>query len=504
VVDLGAFEWRDQDWRGFSLASAVLYEMHVGTFSEEGTFDGAIGHLEHLVSLGVNAVEMMPVVEASGVRGWGYDGVGLWAPHHAYGGPAGLARLVDACHGLGLAVVVDVVYNHLGPAGNYLGEFGPYFTDRYKTPWGEAVNFDGPGSHEVRDFVVGNALMWLRDYHVDGLRLDAVHAIFDESALHIMEELSLAVDGLAARAGRELWLIAESDRNDPRLVRPRDENGYGLSAVWDDDFHHALHAAFTGERGGYYTDFGGIGQLAKAFQDVYVYDGAFSAFRQHRQGRPAGDLPRSRFVCCQQNHDQVGNRALGERTSALLDSDLLRVSAAMVLLAPFVPMLFQGEEWGAGTPFLYFTDHADPALGRAVTEGRRREHPVAAGEGSTGQEAPDPQDPLTFERSKLDWSELRREPHGSLLAWYRDLIALRLAEPDLRGDGAAARASYDEEARWLVVRRGRFSTAANLSDRPFALVLEEPGAVVMSSAGPVVLEGERLSLPPRSVAIVAH
>ena len=437
-------------------------------------------------------------------RGWGYDGVGLWAPHHAYGGPAGLARLVDACHSRGLAVVVDVVYNHLGPAGNYLGEFGPYFTDRYKTPWGDAVNFDGPGSHEVRDFVVKNALMWLHDYHVDGLRLDAVHAIFDESALHILEELAQAVDQLAAKSGRELWLIAESDRNDPRLVRPRDEHGYGLSAAWDDDFHHALHAVVTGERGGYYVDFGRVGQLAKALQDVYVFDGAFSVFRQHRQGRPAGDLPRARFVCCQQNHDQVGNRALGERMSALVSGDLLRVSAALVLLAPFVPMLFQGEEWGAVTPFLYFTDHADPALARAVTEGRRREHPVPAGEGSGSPEAPDPQGPGTFERSRLDWSELGREPHRSLLAWYRALIALRVAEPDLRGDGASAQVSYDEDARWLIMRRGRFGVAANFSDRPRALRLGEPGTVLMSSGGPVVWEGERLSFSPRSVAIVAH
>jgi maltooligosyltrehalose trehalohydrolase len=500
AVDHGSFGWTDEGWRGLSLASTVVYELHVGTFSPEGTFDGAIAYLGHLVELGVNAIELMPVAEASGERGWGYDGADLWAPHHFYGGPDGLKRLVDACHGMGLAVVVDVVYNHLGPAGNYLGEFGPYFTDEYKTPWGSAVNMDGAGSYGVRDFVISNALMWLRDYHMDGLRLDAVHAIYDESALHVLEELSTAVDGLATTLSRELWLIAESDRNDPRVARPRLEHGYGLQACWDDDFHHALHTVLTGESHGYYADFGRIGQLAKVVEDAYVYDGTFSEFRQRRQGRPAGDLPGSAFVCCLQNHDQIGNRALGERMSALVGTDLSKVGAALLLLSPFVPMLFQGEEWGASTPFLYFTDHRDLELGRAVSEGRRREHPM------DGQaEVPDPQELNTFLRSKLDWSELDREPHKSLLDWYRRLIALRRSEPDLAAlDRKLVTTTFDEDLRWLVVRRGRFSIAANLAGQAQAVPLAGAGSIVLASDTTAGLDRAQASLAPNSVVVVAH
>jgi maltooligosyltrehalose trehalohydrolase len=500
VVDHRGFAWSDQDWTGIPLASAIIYELHIGTFSSEGTFEGAIAHLAHLVELGSNTVELMPVAEASGDRGWGYDGADLWAPHHAYGGPEGLKRLVDACHGMGLAVVLDVVYNHLGPAGNYLAEFGPYFTDNFRTPWGSAVNMDGAGSYGVRDFVVGNALMWLNDYHMDGLRLDAVHAIYDEGALHILEELAGAVDALARAVGRQLWLIAEDDRNDPRVARPRGEHGYGLGACWDDDFHHALHTVLTREAHGYYADFGRVAQLAKIFRSGFVYDGEFSPFRQRRQGRPAGDLPGSAFVVCMQNHDQVGNRALGERMSALVGPDLLRVGAALLLLSPYVPLLFQGEEWGASTPFLYFTDHQDPQLGRAVSEGRRREHPMAG-----DAEVPDPQDEQTFLRSKLEWSELTEEPHQSLFAWYKGLIQLRRAEPDLANlDRGVVATSFDEDHRWLVVRRGRFSVAANLAGEGQALPLPGPGSLVLSSGPTAGVEGPRAWLPPNSVAVVAH
>jgi maltooligosyltrehalose trehalohydrolase len=504
LVDHGSFDWTDRDWQGAALSEAVLYELHVGTFSPDGTFDGAVSRLEHLVDLGVNAIELLPVAEASGSRGWGYDGADLWAPHHAYGGPGGLKRLVDACHARGIAVVLDVVYNHLGPAGNYLSEFGPYFTDDYRTPWGSAVNMDGRGSYGARDFVISNALMWLRDYHIDGLRLDAVHAIYDEGALHILEELCGAVDALAGELGRELWVIAESDRNDPRLCRSRESHGYGVSASWDDDFHHALHTVLTGEDSGYYVDFGRVAQLAKVFTDAYVYDGEFSEFRQRRHGRPAEDLSGACFVCCLQNHDQVGNRAFGERTAALVGPDLLKVGAALVLLSPFVPMLFQGEEWGASTPFLYFTDHQDPELGAAVREGRRREHPMPA-----GAEVPDPQGPDTFLRSKLDWSELDREPHCSLLAWHRRLISLRRNEPDLSShDRKLVSTAFDEEARWLVVNRGRFSIAANLAGARQAVPLEVGASVVTASEEGVGMEvsaGEaRAWLPPRSVAVLAH
>lgn len=465
VVDHSGYRWADSSWRGMPLSSAVIYELHVGTFSAEGTFDGVVAHLGHLADLGVNAIELLPVAEASGDRGWGYDGVDLWAPHHAYGGPDGLKRLVDACHAAGIAVVLDVVYNHLGPAGNYLPEFGPYFTEQYNTPWGTAVNMDGRASYGVRDFVVSNALMWLRDYHLDGLRLDAVHAIYDEGALHIMEQLSAAVDGLEARLGRQLWLIAESDRNDPRLCRRRDEHGYGIDAAWDDDFHHALHTVLTGEDGGYYADFGHIGQLAKVFTDAYVYDGAFSELRQRHHGRPATGLPGESFVVCLQNHDQVGNRAFGERTTHLVGTDLAKVGAALVLLSPYVPMLFQGEEWGASSPFQYFTDHKDPELGQAVSEGRRKEHSAPSGSAQP-TEPPDPQDPATFERSKLDWSELSGPPHRELLDWYRALISLRRRQPDLgcAHDRTSVAASFDEVARWLVVRRGGFNIVVNLAD----------------------------------------
>jgi maltooligosyltrehalose trehalohydrolase len=522
VVDHSTFDWSDHAWTGFGHSSALLYELHLGTFTEEGTFDGAVAHLGHLVDIGVNAVELMPVAEGSGSRGWGYDGADLWAPHSSYGGPDGLKRFVDACHSTGLAVVLDVVYNHLGPAGNYLAEYGPYFTDRYTTPWGLAVNFDGEGSYGVRDFVIANGLMWLRDYHLDGLRLDAVHALFDESALHVLEELSAAVDLLSSQLGRPLWLIAESDRNDPRVSRFREQHGYGVSACWDDDFHHALHTVLTGEHGSYYMDFGQLGQLAKVFRDAYVFDGQFSEFRQRRHGRPARDLSGPSFVCCLQNHDQVGNRAFGERISALVGIELLAVGAALVLLSPFVPMIFQGEEWGASTPFLYFTDHQDPELGRAVQEGRQREHAAAAatlptGAATTGAEVPDPQDIGTFLRSKLDWLEPRREEHRWLLDWYRELIALRRREPDLAcGDQKLVGTAYDEVARWLVVRRGRFSIAVNLAAEAQAVPLDSGGldsggTVVLASAAGVSLEAPsagaasaQVLLPARSVAVIAH
>jgi maltooligosyltrehalose trehalohydrolase len=472
VVDHAAFAWSDDEWRGVHLPSAVVYELHVGTFTPEGTFDGVVARLDHLVELGIDVVELMPVAEFSGDRGWGYDGVDLYAPHHAYGGPDGLKRLIDACHGRGLGVVLDVVYNHLGPAGNHLREFGPYFTDRYATPWGEAVNLDGWGSDEVRRFFIDNALMWLRDYHVDGLRIDAVHAIVDTSAVHLLEELGVQTERLAAATGRPRWLIAESDLNDPRLIWPREVGGYGLDAQWSDDFHHALHAVLTGERSGYYADFGTLAQLAAALRRAYVYAGEHSTFRNRRHGRPPGPVPGWRFLGYLQNHDQVGNRAQGERSSHLMSTERLRAGAALVLTAPFVPMLFQGEEWGATTPFLYFTDHRDPELARAVSEGRRREF---ASFGWSPDDVPDPQDPATFERSRLDWSERDRAPHAELLAWHRHLIALRRSRPELRdGRMDAVAVDVDEEAGAITVRRGRVTVA---------VALGEGGGSVAVSAG---------------------
>ncbi|MDA8061503.1 MAG: malto-oligosyltrehalose trehalohydrolase [Actinomycetota bacterium] len=501
LVDHGRFEWHDRSWTGGHLASSVLYELHVGTFGEDGTFDGAIDHLDELVELGVDAIELLPVAEASGSRGWGYDGVLLFAPHHAYGGPEGLKRLVDACHLRGLAVVLDVVYNHLGPAGNYLSEYGPYFTDRYHTPWGAAVNFDGPGSDEVRRFVTDNARQWFYAYHLDGLRLDAVHAIHDSGALHVLEELAGVGTEVTDATGRRRWVIAESDLNDPRLVRSPEAGGYGLDAAWSDDFHHALHSVLTGERAGYYEDFGSIGQLAKALGEVYVFGRDWSALRGRHHGRPVGDLPRTRFLGYLQNHDQIGNRALGERSSALMSPGRLAVAAALVVLSPFVPMLFQGEEWGASTPWQYFTDHQDPALGRAVSDGRRREF---AAFGWDPAAVPDPQDPATFARSKLDWSERTRSPHREVLAWHRELLGLRRAYQQLRsGDPSRVSVEWSEEGRWLVLWRGSIAVAANLAGERQALPVDGAEVLLLGSdpAG-TGLEGGSVSLPADAVAVV--
>ncbi|GAA3425564.1 malto-oligosyltrehalose trehalohydrolase [Streptosporangium sandarakinum] len=500
LVDHAAFGWTDDRWRGTPLPGAVLYELHVGTFSPAGTFDGAIEYLPHLAELGVDAVELMPVAEFSGGRGWGYDGVSLFAPHHAYGGPDGLKRLVDACHAHGLGVVMDVVYNHLGPSGNYLPEFGPYFTGRHSTNWGDAVNFDGPGSDEVRAFVVDNALMWLRDYHVDGLRLDAVHAIADDSAVHVLERLAEEVEALAAHVRRPLFLIAESDLNDPRFVRGREAGGYGLDAAWADEWHHALHAVLTGERSGYYSDFGPLSLLAKGLRQAWVYDGTWSPHRGRAHGRSPAGLSGHRFVVCAQNHDQVGNRARGERGSALMSEGRLRIAAALLFTAPFVPMLFQGEEWGATTPFQYFTDHEDPELGRAVSEGRRREF---AAFGWEPDQVPDPQDPATFERSRLDWSERDKEVQGRLLDWHRELIALRRRVPALT-DGRLdrVRADCDEDTGLLVVERGPVLVAVNLGAETLTVPSRGRGHVLAASDPEVALSGTDLTLPPDTVAIL--
>jgi maltooligosyltrehalose trehalohydrolase len=502
TVDHRGHPWSDAGWRAGALRDAVIYELHVGTFSPEGTFDGAAARLDHLVDLGVTAVEIMPVAEFPGDRGWGYDGVDLFAPHHAYGGPEGLRRLVEACHAHGLAAILDVVYNHLGPDGNYLGAYGPYFTDRYRTPWGDAVNFDGSQSDEVRALVVDNALMWLRDYHLDGLRLDAVHAILDTSAVHILEELATRVRALEGELGRPLWVIAESDLNDPRVVRDRDRGGYGVDAQWSDDFHHALHALLTGERTGYYVDYGRIEDLARALRGAYVLDGRYSVFRGRRHGRPIGDLGGDRFVVCLQNHDQVGNRAVGERSSMLMSPGLLRVGAALVLTSPFVPMLFAGEEWGASTPFLYFTDHRDPELAEAVSRGRRREFAAFGWDESA---VPDPQDESSFLRSRLDWDELEREPHAGLLAWHRALIDLRRRTPALRdGDLGATCVRFDEAERWLVVERPGVAVACNLGRAPVTVAAgPRPwGALLLASDAEPARDGRSIVLPPESVAIL--
>jgi maltooligosyltrehalose trehalohydrolase len=499
VVDHSAYRWHDAGWRGMPLPGAVLYELHVGTFTPQGTFDAAIERLDHLVDLGVDAIELLPVAEFSGQHGWGYDGVDLYAPHHAYGGPEGLKRLVDACHSAGIGVIMDVVYNHLGPAGNYLSQFGGYFSERHLTNWGEAVNLDGPGSDEVRQFVIDNALMWLRDYHCDGLRLDAVHALVDDSAVHILEQLAIEVAALGAHLRRPLFLIAESDLNDPKFVRSHDAGSYGLDAAWADEWHHALHATLTGERSGYYEDFGPLNLLAKALRQAWVYDGIWSPHRRRVHGRAPAGLSGHQFVVCTQNHDQVGNRAAGDRLGALTSPARLRVAAALLLTSPFVPLLFQGEEWGATSPFQYFTDHEDPELGRAVSVGRRHEF---AAFGWNPDRVPDPQDPATFARSQLDWAEPATPPHAALLDWYRRLIALRKQIPALT-DGRLNRVHvHCDDQGGLVMRRGPVRVVSNLGATSWTVPVDSSGSVLAASDPGITHDEGKLTLPPDTVAIL--
>jgi maltooligosyltrehalose trehalohydrolase len=503
-VDHSAFNWRHPRWHQAPLSSAIIYECHIGTFTPAGTFDAAAERLGYLRDLGVTHVELMPVAEFSGVRGWGYDGVNLFAPHHSYGGPDAMKRFIDASHGHGLGVILDVVYNHLGPEGNYLAKFGPYFTNRYRTPWGDAVNLDDADSDEVRRFFCDNALMWLRDYRVDGLRIDAVHAIFDASAIHFLEQLGAEVRELEATVGRHFVVIAESDLNQPRIVTPREAGGHGLDAQWNDDFHHALHTVLTGESAGYLADFGSITHLAKALTRGFVYDGVYSKSRRRMHGRPVEGLSAHRFVAFLQNHDQVGNRAIGERLGHLVTVDQIKISAALLMTAPFVPMLFQGEEWNASSPFQYFTDHQDAKLAESVRKGRRAEFAAFVADTS---ELPDPQAQQTFERSKLNWDERERGEHREIFEWYRQLIRLRRCTPDFengRLDVDAVR--FDEEARWMSVRRGESLVFCNFAPTPQRLQIAQDATgmrVSLASRPQVRLDGASIDLPPVSVAILA-
>ena len=503
--DPAGFTWSDEQWTGRELAGAVIYELHVGTFTPGGTLDDAVARLPHLVELGVDVVELLPLASFPGQHNWGYDGVAPYSVHQAYGGPAALQRFVDAAHGHGLAVCLDVVYNHLGPDGNFLGEIGPYFTDKHATPWGQGLNLDGPDSDEVRRWVLDNVQRWLRDFHVDGLRLDAVHELHDESALHVLEEMSRQVDALAAELGRTTWLVAESDRNDVRTVTPRGSGlqvaGQGLHGQWADDIHHALHVALTGETQGYYADFAVPEALPKVLRTPFFHDGTHSTFRGRRHGRPVdpASVPGWRFVASLQTHDQVGNRAQGDRLSGAqldLDPGVLACGAAILLTSPYTPMLFMGEEWGARTPWQFFTDHTDVAIANATRDGRRAEF---GSHGWDERDVPDPQDPKTFLRSRLDWSEPEQEPHARLLGWYRDMIALRRTEADLR-DPRLDRADVSWSDRRLQVARGSHQVLVNLAGGPWTCSVD--GTVALSWAPDVAVRDGLVEVPARSAVVV--
>jgi len=494
VYDHSAFAWADEHWRGVPLPGAVLYELHVGAFTAEGTFDAAIEHLDHLAELGISAVELLPCNAFPGIWGWGYDGVCWFAVHEPYGGPDGLKRLVDACHSRGIGVVMDVVYNHLGPVGNYLPEFGPYLTDEHTTPWGPAINLDRPGSDEVRRFILDNALMWLRDYHIDGLRLDAVHALVDQRATTLLEELAVEVENLGAQLGKPLWAVAESDLNDPRLVEPREAGGQGVHGQWCDDVHHSIHVLLTGERTGYYGDFGSFETLSKALTGAFVHDGTRSTFRGRTHGRPVPPTtPGHRFVVYLQNHDQVGNRALGDRID--LSPGLARVGAALYLLSPYTPMLFMGEEYGATTPWRFFSNHEGDIV-EAVREGRKAEF---ARHGWNAEDIPDPQDPDSFEASKLDW-----KVDEDLLAFYRSLVTLRRSRADL-SDGRRDQLgiAWGDEARWFVMRRGQVAVACNLAQERQALPLPgSPMRVLLASGEGWVFSDGQVETDGESVVVL--
>jgi maltooligosyltrehalose trehalohydrolase len=488
--DASTATWTDAGWRGRSIEGAVLYELHIGTFTAAGTFDAAIDRLDYLADLGVDFVELMPVNAFSGTHGWGYDGVLWYAVHEPYGGPDGLVRFVDACHDRGLGVLIDAVFNHLGPSGNYLPRFGPYLSTG-SNPWGESINIADAGSDEVRTYIIECALRWMRDFHADGLRLDATHALVDTTAVHILEELSGETDSLADELGRPLSLIAESDRNDPRLITPRDHGGLGMTAQWDDDIHHAIHTAVSGERQGYYSDFGSLEVLATTLKHGYFHAGTYSSFRRRRHGRPldTATIPATRLLAYTLTHDQVGNRAVGDRPSQNLTFGQLAVKAALVLGSPYTAMLFMGEEWGASSPFQFFSSHPEPELARATAEGRKAEF---AEHGWDADEVPDPQDPRTFEHSKLAWDEIDAGEHARLHDVYRGLIALRRAEPDFADPWLDhLGVDYDEDQRWIMLRRGAFAVACNLGTE--AVSVPVTGEVVSASDEPAVgAEGTRL------------
>jgi maltooligosyltrehalose trehalohydrolase len=502
VYDHHSFLWTDRSWTGRQLAGSVVYELHIGTFTEAGTFGSAIERLDHLVAIGVDLVEVLPVNAVDGPRNWGYDGVGWFAVTENYGGPDSFKRFVDACHARRMGVILDVVYNHLGPSGAYLDRFGPYFAG--SNAWGPSINLDGPNSEPVRRFVIDNALMWLRDFHVDGLRLDAVHALRDDRATPVLEQLAIEVETLSTHVGRPLSLIAESDRNDPRTITPREAGGYGLHAQWCDDIHHSLHVALTGESQGYYADFvtAGLTGLAHVFCRAFLHEGTWSSFRQRNHGAPVDThrTPGHRFVAYLQNHDQIGNRATGDRLSATLSPGLLACGAALLFCGPFTPMLFMGEEWGARTPWQFFSSFPDESLREAVRTGRTAEF----GEHGWGEDTvPDPSADATFTDSQLDWDEPTQEPHSTLLRVHQELIALRRGRPELSDPWLdKVDVDFDEEARTVIVHRGRLRIAVNLGPDAVTIDLHAPIQRILLASEPAEGEDGALTLDPESFAVV--
>ncbi|ADB29858.1 malto-oligosyltrehalose trehalohydrolase [Kribbella flavida DSM 17836] len=501
VFDASRFSWNDAEWAGRDVRGAVFYELHLGTFTPEGTLDAAAERLDHLVALGVQVVSLLPVAAFPGRHGWGYDGVDLYAVHEPYGGPEALQRFVDRCHTAGLAVCLDVVYNHLGPSGNYLDSFGPYFTSKHTTPWGPAVNLDDKGSDGVRRWICDNALRWFREFHIDALRLDAVHALQDDSPQHVLAQLSVETAQLSAELGRPLGLVAESDLNDPRMVEPVAEGGLGMTAQWSDDYHHALHALLTGESAGYYEDFAQPGVFEKTLTQVFLHDGSYSSFRGKDWGHTVDPARHrgSQFLAYTSNHDQVGNRALGDRPA--LTPGQLAIGAALVITSPYTPMLFMGEEWGASTPWRYFTDHEEPELADAVRNGRREEF---GAHGWDADEIPDPQDPATWQASLLDWTELDASPHRELLAWYRDLLALRARDENLRDDrlGSVAVTS-DAGGDWMVVSRGDLRVVVNLADAERVVPVDRVPRDVVTAFGEAEIVTDGVRLAGHSVGVFA-
>ncbi|MFP7759981.1 malto-oligosyltrehalose trehalohydrolase [Marisediminicola sp. LYQ85] len=499
VDDPGAFAWTDSDWTGRQLGGGVIYELHIGTFTPGGTLDSAIEKLDHLVSLGVDFVEVLPVNGFNGTHNWGYDGVLWYAVSESYGGPEAYRRFVDACHARGLAVIQDVVYNHLGPSGNYLPRFGPFLHEASANTWGSSVNLDEP---VVRRYILDNLRLWLDDYHVDGLRLDAVHALVDTSDTHILQEMAEETDALSAHLRKPLTLIAESDLNDPTLITPREAGGYGLLAQWSDDFHHAVHVALSRETTGYYGDFAKLESLEKVLTRGFYHDGTYSSFRERDHGKPIDteSMPTWRLVVTNQNHDQIGNRAIGDRLAATLDHGQLAIAAVLTLAGPFTPMLFMGEEWGASTPWQFFTSHPEPELGTATAEGRIREFEKMGWDPAV---VPDPQDPATFENSKLDWAEAESGDHARLLALYRELAIVRRTVPDLT-DPRFAELSVEhvdtDAQRTMIIRRGATTIAVNFGESPVTLAVG--GTTLLSTDAAADVSADSTTLPGHSAVIL--